>query len=169
MEKEWFKNWFDTTYYHTLYGDRSNKEAKLFIDKLLTFLAPKKSAVFLDIACGKGRHSTQIFEHEHNVIGYDLSESSITEAKINEQKGLSFYTHDMRNLFRTNYFDYALNLFTSFGYFNTTRDEQNAILSASKSLKKGGTFVIEFFKQRQGRGFTCRRRGENNGQHQVYH
>ncbi|MFT6746230.1 MAG: SAM-dependent methyltransferase [Glaciecola sp.] len=149
MEDEWFKNWFDTTYYHILYQNRSDEEAKVFIDNLLNFLSPNKEASFLDIACGKGRHARQINEHGFDVIGYDLSESSIREAKKQEQKGLSFYTHDMRSLFRTNYFDYSFNLFTSFGYFNTARDEQNAILSASKSLKKGGIFVLDFLNKKK--------------------
>jgi SAM-dependent methyltransferase len=147
MEEEWFKNWFDTRYYHILYGNRNDSEAKLFIENLLRFLTPKNNANFLDIACGKGRHANQIQEHGHDVIGYDLSEASIIEAKKTEQKGLSFYVHDMRNIFRTNYFDFALNVFTSFGYFNTKRDEQNAILSASKSLKKGGTFILDFLNK----------------------
>ncbi|MFT6716797.1 MAG: ubiquinone/menaquinone biosynthesis C-methylase UbiE [Saprospiraceae bacterium] len=147
MEEEWFKNWFDTTYYHTLYQNRNDDEAKIFIENLLRFLSPKKNAQFLDIACGKGRHANQIQTHAHLVTGYDLSEESIEEAKKMERLGLSFYVHDMRNLFRTNYFDYALNLFTSFGYFNTARDEQNAISSASKSLKKGGVFTLDFLNK----------------------
>jgi SAM-dependent methyltransferase len=147
MADEWFKNWFDTSYYHTLYQNRSEEEAKLFIKNLLNFLEPKNGAHFLDIACGKGRHARQIHEQGHQVIGYDLSEASIQEASKLKKDGLSFYVHDMRTLFRTNFFDYSLNLFTSFGYFDSIRDEQNAISSASKSLKKGGTFVLDFLNK----------------------
>jgi len=147
MQDEWFKNWFDTEYYHTLYQNRSNEEAKVFIENLLAFLNPKNNSKFLDIACGKGRHANQIQEHGHQVVGYDLSEGSISEAKKTERKGLSFYVHDMRSIFRTNYFDYSMNLFTSFGYFSSSRDEQNAILSAAISLKEGGTLVLDFLNK----------------------
>lgn len=144
MEDNWFKDWFNTSYYHILYKDRDFDEAKNFINNLLNYLPTKKDSKFLDIACGKGRHALQINNSGFQTAAYDLSEESIKEAKKLEQKGLTFFVHDMRNLFRTNYFDFALNLFTSFGYFKTSRDEQNAILSASKSLKVGGTFVIDF-------------------------
>lgn len=147
MEEEWFKNWFDTTYYHTLYQNRSDLEAKVFIQNLIDFLTPIPEASFVDIACGKGRHAKQIHDSGYHVVGYDLSEASITEAQKTASKGLTFYVHDMRHIFRTNYFDYALNLFTSFGYFNSERDEKNAILSASKTLKKGGVFVLDFLNR----------------------
>ena len=62
MTDEWFKNWFDTKYYHILYKHRNFSEAEHFINKLLDFLAPKKESKFLDIACGKGRHSLYINE-----------------------------------------------------------------------------------------------------------
>ena len=32
---EWYENWFDSEYYHILYNNRNQKEAELFIDKLL--------------------------------------------------------------------------------------------------------------------------------------
>lgn len=144
MEDNWFKDWFNTSYYHILYKDRDFDEAKNFINNLLNYLPTKSDSKFLDIACGKGRHALQINNAGFQTAAYDLSEESIKEAHKLEQKGLTFFVHDMRNLFRTNYFDFALNLFTSFGYFKTSRDEQNAILSASKSLKAGGTFVIDF-------------------------
>lgn len=147
MEKEWFKNWFDSPYYHTLYKHRDFKEAEIFINNLLTYLNPSKEAKFIDIACGKGRHSIFINKKGYSVVGYDLSEQSIEHASKSNSSSLNFYVHDMRQIFRTNYFDFALNLFTSFGYFKSKRDEQNAILSASKNLKKNGVLVIDFLNR----------------------
>lgn len=147
MAKEWFENWFDTKYYHILYKNRNFTEAENFIDKLLTFLEPNVNDSFIDIACGKGRHSVFINKKGFPVVGYDLSKESIEAANKYANNKLEFYVHDMRQIFRTNYFDFAFNLFTSFGYFRTTRDEQNAILSASKNLKVGGTLVIDFLNR----------------------
>ena len=147
MTDEWFKNWFDTKYYHILYKHRNFSEAEHFINKLLDFLAPKKESKFLDIACGKGRHSLYINEKGFQVVGYDLSEQSIRSANSHAKNGVEFYTHDMRQIFRTNYFDFALNLFTSFGYFNTVRDELNAIKSFAANLKPGGKLVIDFLNK----------------------
>ncbi len=149
MKTDWFKDWFNTAYYHLLYSDRNHEEAEVFIDKLINYLQPQEKAKFLDIACGKGRHSLQINQLGYQTVGYDLSTESIKHAEEHKNSGMDFYVHDMRTIFRTNYFDFALNLFTSFGYFDTARDEQNAIFSASKSLKKDGVLVIDFLNSKK--------------------
>ncbi len=147
MTKEWFESWFDSKYYHILYRNRNFIEAEEFISTLIDFLQPKTEAKFVDIACGKGRHSLFINRLGFNVIGYDLSEKSILEASENLKKGLKFYKHDMRQIFRTNYFDFALNLFTSFGYFKNRRDELNAMKATAGNLKKNGVLVIDFLNR----------------------
>ena len=50
----------------------------------------------------------------------------------------------MRKVYKKNTFDVATNLFTSFGYFEKSSDQQQAINAMSKNLKKGGTLVIDF-------------------------
>jgi len=147
MENEWFASWFDTPYYHTLYKNRNHNEAERFINNLLDFLKPNKTDKFVDIACGKGRHSIYLNKKGFNVVGYDLSVQSIEEANKAAKKGLSFYVHDMRQLFRTNHFNYAFNLFTSFGYFKSKRDELNALKASAKNLKTGGKLVIDFLNK----------------------
>jgi 2-polyprenyl-3-methyl-5-hydroxy-6-metoxy-1,4-benzoquinol methylase len=57
---EWFENWFDSPYYHVLYKHRNHQEAKAFINKLVLHLAPVPKAVFLDKACGRGRHTAHL-------------------------------------------------------------------------------------------------------------
>ena len=81
---------------------------------------------------------------EFRVIGTDLSEQSILEANKSANNTLEFYTHDMRKLFRTNYFDVVFNLFTSFGYFESRQDDLNVFSSIAKSLKSNGLFVFDF-------------------------
>ena len=50
----------------------------------------------------------------------------------------------MRLPFRINYFDYAFNFFTSFGYFRTMREHNDALRTIAKSLKMNGIFVIDY-------------------------
>lgn len=147
MAKEWFESWFDSKYYHILYKNRDFTEAETFISNLIDFLQPKADAKFVDIACGKGRHSLFIHKLGFDVTGYDLSEKSIVEASEQSEKNLKFYTHDMRQIFRTNYFDFALNIFTSFGYFKSKRDELNAMKATAGNLKKNGVLVIDFLNR----------------------
>jgi SAM-dependent methyltransferase len=141
----WFASWFDSPYYHLLYRNRNHEEAAAFIQRLGGFLRVSPNAYALDLACGKGRHAVQLHKLGLHVTGIDLSPESIAEAKQYEQEGLEFFEHDMRRPFRSNYYDYVFNLFTSFGYFQTTRDNQRAISGMVKSLKPEGILVIDFF------------------------
>jgi ubiquinone/menaquinone biosynthesis C-methylase UbiE len=144
MLDTWFKDWFNSPYYHQLYAHRDEQEAANFIDKLVAHLQPKTGAKMLDVACGKGRHSMQLAEKGFDVTGIDLSSESIAEALLSEDDHLHFYEHDMRLPFWINYFDVAFNFFTSFGYFKTQREHDNAIRSIVTSIKPGGIFVMDF-------------------------
>lgn len=144
MQPSWFKDWFNTPYYHQLYFKRDEKEAAAFIDKLIDYLKPAAGSTMLDVACGKGRHSIHLSEKGFDVTGIDLSEDSIAEALTHETDTLHFYRHDMRLPFWINYFDYAFNFFTSFGYFNTRREHDDAIRTIAQAIKPGGIFVMDY-------------------------
>jgi len=143
-ETTWFKDWFNSPYYHQLYFKRDETEAAAFINKLIDHLQPRLGAEMLDVACGKGRHSIQLAGKGFTVTGIDLSEDSIREAKELEEPNLEFFVHDMRLPFRINYYDYAFNFFTSFGYFKTRREHDNAIRTIAQSLKPNGYFVMDY-------------------------
>jgi SAM-dependent methyltransferase len=140
----WFKDWFNSPYYHLLYFNRDGKEAANFIDELITYLHPPAGSMMLDVACGKGRHSIHLAEKGFDVTGIDLSEDSIEEALLYQADTLHFYRHDMRLPFWINYFEYAFNFFTSFGYFKTRREHDNAIRTIAQSVKSGGYFVMDY-------------------------
>ena len=140
----WFKNWFNSPYYHQLYFGRDEEEAANFINKLIDYLKPMPGAQMLDVACGKGRHSRRLASKGFNVTGVDLSPDSIREAKQFESENLEFFVHDMRLPFWINYFDYAFNFFTSFGYFNTRREHDNSIRTIAQSIKPNGIFVLDY-------------------------
>jgi 2-polyprenyl-3-methyl-5-hydroxy-6-metoxy-1,4-benzoquinol methylase len=144
MQKAWFKDWFNSRYYHLLYQHRDEQEALNFIQLLIDHLGPKPGATMLDVACGKGRHSKALAEMGFDVTGIDLSEDSISEAKMDESDSLHFYQHDMRLPFWINYYHFAFNFFTSFGYFKTRREHDNAFRTIAQSLKPGGVFVIDY-------------------------
>lgn len=141
---EWFKSWFDTEWYHKLYCDRDESEAERFISNLLRFLSPSKEASILDLACGKGRHAIQIHQQGHQVWGIDLSKHNINQARKESNERLHFDKHDMREVYKHEFFDYIFNLFTSFGYFNDQEDNLKVMESVCKGLKSNGMFVLDF-------------------------
>ncbi len=124
--------------------DDDEEEAEFFIDNLIAKLQLKKGNKLIDIACGKGRHATYFNKKGMDVVGIDLSENSIVSAKKMENSNLQFAVHDMREVFKENYFDIATNLFTSFGYFENAEDEQKTINAMAKNLNSGGILIIDF-------------------------
>ncbi len=144
MQKEWFSSWFDTPDYHILYKNRDYSEASLFIDNISDFLKLQPNSKCWDLCCGKGRHSIYVNKKGFDVIGTDLSPQSILEANKSANETLEFYEHDMRKLFRTNYFDVVFNVFTSFGYFEKREDDLHVFDSVRKSLKSNGLFVFDY-------------------------
>jgi SAM-dependent methyltransferase len=144
VHPEWFRDWFDSPYYHKLYFERDESEANAFISHLLDLLAPRPGSRMLDVGCGRGRHSRILAEKGFDVTGIDLAPSSIAHARRFENENLHFYVHDMRLPFWINYFDYAFNFFTSFGYFRTGREDGNAIRSICQSLHPKGCLVIDY-------------------------
>ena len=142
--KEWFRDWFSSPFYHRLYFERDEREAEEFIQRLVHFLQPLPGSRMVDIACGRGRHSCILAKMGFDVTGFDLSFESVDYAKRFESENLNFYQHDMRYPFWVNYFDYAFNFFTSFGYFATRREHDDAISTISKSLKPNGILLFDY-------------------------
>jgi 2-polyprenyl-3-methyl-5-hydroxy-6-metoxy-1,4-benzoquinol methylase len=142
--RPWYKDWFNSPFYHKLYFERNEEEAKQFIHRLIEFLQPQPGSRMLDVACGRGRHSLILAEMGFDVTGFDLSFDSINYAKQFEKENLQFYQHDMRSIFRTNYYDCVFNFFTSFGYFATRREHDDAMRSFAVALKPGGFLVIDY-------------------------
>lgn len=140
---KWFETWFDSKYYHILYKHRDEQEAIKFLDNITQYLNITKGKI-LDVGCGKGRHAKYFNELGFNVVGIDLSLNSIAKAKLNETQDLKFYKFDMRNVFKENSFNVVTNLFTSFGYFDNSLDEQKTINAMVKNLKKDGILIIDF-------------------------
>jgi SAM-dependent methyltransferase len=140
----WYQEWFNSVFYHKLYFERDEDEARRFINSLVDTLKPAAGSRMLDVACGRGRHSRILAEKKFQVTGIDLSPNCIGFARQWENESLDFFVHDMRLPFRVNYFDYAFNLFSSFGYFNTLREHDDVIRTIASGLKKGGVFVIDY-------------------------
>ncbi|MFA6057072.1 MAG: methyltransferase domain-containing protein [Taibaiella sp.] len=147
-QKEWFENWFDSKFYPILYDNRDVEEASLFVHNLVQYLKLPAHSKIADIACGEGRFAGELAALGHEVVGFDLSEQRIEKAKELEHEHLHFYVHDMRFPFYINYFDYTFNFFTSFGYFDTARDNHMAAHAFASALKKGGTLVIDYFNEK---------------------
>ena len=146
-EKHWYHRWFNSPFYHQLYFERDEQEAEAFINQLVQHLNIPRGSRVLDAACGRGRHCKFLAAAGYQVTGIDIAPDSISFAKKSiapEADNPEFFIHDMRLPLRGNYFDYILNLFTSFGYFRTRREHDDTIRTIAKSLRPPGYFIIDY-------------------------
>ena len=140
----WFENWFDTSYYHTLYQHRDEVEAERLVNQIANHFPPDKFPNLCDAACGKGRHAKSFADKGFNVNGFDLSENSIRQAKTLENEKLNFFVHDITQDFADQKYNIITNLFTSFGYFDAHLFDLQALGAINRALKPQGIFVQDY-------------------------
>ncbi len=141
---KWYRDWFDSPYYHILYKHRDDNDAQALIRRLVEKLKPTATQQILDLACGRGRHSIFLNKLGYHVVGLDLSATNITYASQFENQTLEFEQGDMRQTFGKNRFHFIFNLFTSFGYFSDVTENQEAINRIAEALQPNGFLVLDF-------------------------
>ena len=100
----------------------------------------------LDVACGAGRHALGLAALGHRVTGIDWSRPLLTQAaRAAKAAGApaSFVRGDMRRLRYRARFDAAVNLFTSFGYFDTEAEDLAVLRGVRRALRPGGVFLMD--------------------------
>lgn len=101
----------------------------------------------LDVGCGQGRHARLLAEAGFRVDGLDYSKDLIDlarrQAPASLARTLRYRRGDMRRLPTawTGRFDAVVNLFTSFGFFDTPSEDAAVVAGVARVLKPGGLFV----------------------------
>jgi len=102
----------------------------------------------LDICCGFGRISAELARMGYSVTGVDITENYLKTAReeaAHENLEIEYIHSDSREFIRTGFFDLAVNLYNSFGYFANQDDDLRLVRNVFNSLKKGGCFIIETY------------------------
>lgn len=154
MDKLWFKKWFNSKEYLELYKHRNERDALKLIDLVLKNVKLEKNARILDAACGSGRHAFILAKKGYNVTGADISKFLINTARktLNQKfskikNRINFIITDLRELNYKKEFNLALNLFSSFGYFESDKENEKIIRNISRALVKEGVFVLDFLNK----------------------
>lgn len=140
---EWFEEWFGEEYLH-LYPHRDEHDAEHLVDLIVRTLGLPAASLILDVACGAGRHARAFRDRGYRTVGLDLSSHLLARARA--VSGTPVVRADMRALpIRRGSCDVAVNLFTSFGYFESDEDHQAALGEMLAAVRPGGWFVLDFF------------------------
>lgn len=145
---EWFEEWFSTEEYLNIYRHRNDADAERLVNLILANVNLDQRADVIDLACGYGRHSILFADKGFNVTAVDLSEKLLrmaSQAAESQDLRISFVNGDLRKFCITSKFDLAVNLFTSFGYFETDDENFSLFSIAYGLLNEGGYFVIDYF------------------------
>ena len=108
-------------------------------------LGVERGGALLDLACGTGRHATELSRRGYEVVGFDLSLAMLARAGEDAQdRGakLNFVQGDMREMAFDEQFDGVYCWNTSFGYFEEDKNAQ-VIDRVRRSLKAGGQFLLD--------------------------
>jgi SAM-dependent methyltransferase len=134
----WYREWFGEEYLD-LYAHRDRQEAERQADFVERRLGPEKPHAVLDLACGAGRHTDALRRRGYRVLGVDLSVTLLAR-----RPDLPRVAGDMRALpFAASSFDWVLNFFTSFGYFEEERENFRVLEEVVRMLAPGGRFLID--------------------------
>lgn len=143
-QKDWFASWFNTSFYHDLYANRNNTEAQAFVDALSSFFKWDENVKILDACCGSGRHALYLESKGFQVFGLDLSENNILQAQSLSLFPERWSIEDVRDFNLPFKVNYALNLFTSFGYFDTDEEHVSMLKNINRNLVDSGFLVLDF-------------------------
>jgi SAM-dependent methyltransferase len=130
----------------TLFPAERLRAASTEVEHALTLLAPPVGAKLLDLCCGVGRHSLELARRGFVVTGVDRTRRYLEIARERaaaEGISVELVHSDMREFVRPGQFDGAINLFTSFGYFEDPADDLRTARNLYESIKPGGRLVLD--------------------------
>jgi SAM-dependent methyltransferase len=155
--KEWFNDeTFWQEYAPIMFDDRHWRELPQAADAVTRLLRlplyedarddKPPGPRLLDLCCGMGRTSLELARRGFAVTGVDLCRAYLETARDDaayEKLDIEFIHSDARSFRRPGFFDTAVNLYISFGYFEDQADDLLMVRNVYDSLKNGASFIIE--------------------------
>ncbi len=140
----WYREWFGEDYLE-LYAHRDAGEARAHVDFVEEAFRGTEPRAVLDLASGGGRHTRELRRRGYRALGSDLSLTLLAQGA-----DLPRVAADMRDLpFADGTFDWLLNFFTSFGYFESERENFQVLEEVARVLTPGGRLLIDLFNSKQ--------------------
>jgi SAM-dependent methyltransferase len=145
--KQWWETLFDDKYLLTYVDRIAEEDSQAQLEFIRNTLPLPREVAILDLACGYGRLSVPLAQEGYRVTGFDFSEYLLDIARQKAHTGglaVPFIQGDMRHLDFENEFDAIINIFTSFGYFETVEEDRAVVEGVHRGLKRKGYFLLDF-------------------------
>lgn len=148
MNSHWTDDFFSQKFGKVI-ASRDPELTRRQVDFIIEKSQISPSARVLDICCGHGRHSLELARRGYSVAGIDLFGIYLDEARkaaAQENLSVEFIEMDIRKLRFDRKFDLAINMWTSFGFFD---EETNvSIIRAMREvLVDGGKLILELINR----------------------
>lgn len=156
-ENAWWSEEYGFFGKHYLEGDNS-KEGYLAGQKqtleqrtqaeaegIIRLLDLKGEEKILDVPSGYGRHSIALAKKGFNVTGVELNAVHLSEAIRTAQTTQvkpDFVKGNMIDISHKEEFDAVINMFYSFGFFETDEENKKVLENFFNALRKGGKFLF---------------------------
>jgi SAM-dependent methyltransferase len=139
---DWFEEYFGEEYL-LLYPHRDEEDAGRLVALLSDSVGLVPGWTVLDVACGTGRHAAAFRSRGARVIGLDLSQHLLQRAQADAR--IPVMRSDVRRIpVRPRAMDFTVNLFTSFGYFDSEAEHARALREMITTVRLGGWFALDF-------------------------
>jgi ubiquinone/menaquinone biosynthesis C-methylase UbiE len=155
LQKAWFEDGggFFGRYY--IEGDNSvegylqtpmtlEERTKHEINGVIKLLDLRPGDRVLDCPCGYGRHSAALAARDFEVVGCDINPEMLEPAlkTTRDLSNVKFVRENMVHLNFNEEFDAVVNLFFSFGFFESDEENDKVLQNFYRALKPGGRFLM---------------------------
>jgi len=143
--------WYEESFgrdYLALYPHRDCEEAVADIGAIVDLIAPPRDEPLLDLCCGAGRHLQALHRLGFSrLTGIDLSQPLLDVARRELDsvgaRDIRLMLSDMREIPFREAFETVISLFTSFGYFTDSAEDERVLLAVFGALRPGGAFLMD--------------------------
>jgi SAM-dependent methyltransferase len=135
--------------YDLFYASKPYAAEAGYLQDLLQKFSSGPARRILDIACGTGSHAIELEKLGYEVVGTDISDDMIAQARKKAgaaSSAVHFEKQDMRLLdIGSGPFDSVLCLFDAIGHVQTTAAIKQTFQAVHRQLRDDGLFILEFW------------------------
>lgn len=144
--KPWYETLFGEEYLRVYSSLLTPERTAREVEGIVGLLGIAPGARVLDLCCGQGRHAIPLALRGYRVTGLDLSETLLDHARAEAARlgaAVRWAHGDASQLPFVEEFDAVINVFTSFGYFESDDENQAVLAQVYKALRPGGLFLLD--------------------------